>query len=119
MARPLAGYEKTISSQQGFKDLHAQGKNKALQDAQKVRLFCPSFVKRRSYLVADSDTEFLRDTLYEGRFTVFARADFFSILHKGSYPSGRAERKTAPSCLIRSSPRIASTETAYLRVQFG
>ena len=50
------------------------------QDAQKVRLFCPSFVKRRSSLVADSDAEFLRDTLHEGRFTVFALADFFRIL---------------------------------------
>ncbi len=50
------------------------------QDAQKGHLPRSSFVKRRSYLVADSDTEFLRDTFHEGRFTVFVLADFFSTL---------------------------------------
>jgi len=37
----------------------------------------------------------------------------------GSYPGGRVERKAAPSCFMRSSHRISSTRSAYLRVQFG
>ena len=46
-------------------------------------------------------------------------ADFFSIRTKGYYPSGRVERKTAPSWWRRSSQGNSSTRTAYLRVQFG
>jgi len=46
-------------------------------------------------------------------------AEFFSIRNKGSYPSGRVERKVAPSCRRRSSHTMSSTQTAYLRVQFG
>ena len=37
-------------------------------------------MKRRSSLVADPDAEFSRDTLHDGRFTVFALAGFFSFL---------------------------------------
>ena len=39
------------------------------QDAQKGRPLRPSFVKRRSSLVVDLSTEFLRDTLHDSRFT--------------------------------------------------
>jgi hypothetical protein len=50
------------------------------QDAQKGRPLRPSFVKRRSSLVADPDAKFLRDTLHASRVLRTPLADFFSIL---------------------------------------
>ena len=48
--------------------MRRRGRNSA-QDAQKGRPFRPSFVERRSYLVAEPAPACSRDTLHNSRFT--------------------------------------------------
>ena len=81
------------------------------QDAQKGRPLRPSFVKRRSFLVADPDAEFLRDRLHDSRSTGVENAAGGLFQHPASIEGGNRKKWQAAALVI-----VVKTKSVCLSV---